>query len=99
MERIIDRARVAGEGHAVVEFGQLPEPTGRQASYGKWSVIADELRSHPGEWAKVDAAETVPSARNRQAAIRNGRLSGMPRGQFEAVTRGLDIWARFVGQS
>jgi hypothetical protein len=67
-----------------------------------WRGIADELRSHPGQWAVV--AEGVSASTGTH--IRHGRLTAFaPAGTFEARVSGArdsdgranKIYARYIG--
>lgn len=81
-----------------VVFGELPggEPKPRY----DWSPVARVLRARPGEWAKIAARASQPSASGVANSVRQGRyLAFQPSGAFEAVSRGTDVWARFVGES
>lgn len=86
-----------------VEFGELPpDGRGEREPNGKWAQIAEALRVRPGVWAKVHAiAESAPrtGAGNVVSGIKHGTITRamLPSGSFEAVSRGRDIWARYVG--
>ena len=80
-----------------------PAKTRGRHMTGKHARIAAELRSHPGEWAKVATGEVQIAA-----YIKYARTSTyMPSGSFEAVARNVrqvdgkrvaDIYARYVGE-
>lgn len=66
-----------------------------------WSVVADELRSHPGEWLRVRSGSPVTWA----DAIKRGRVRALrPDLGFEVTTtkntrgypRTCDLYVRFV---
>lgn len=72
------------------------DPRGRKPGHGRWKMVADELRSRPGEWALV----LVGSASNVQR-IKRGEDSMGP--GFDATSRRrpdgkFDVYARFVGE-
>jgi hypothetical protein len=68
----------------------------------KWTRIADELRRKPGAWAHVENKPNGHRAAQTANLISVGKYSGMPAGQFEAVSRQVDgqfrVYARFVGE-
>jgi hypothetical protein len=76
------------------------DPPETTRSRSKWAAILDELRPHPGKWARV-----AVNTRNSSYAsmINSGRLGGSKPGEFEAVSRRstegeeYDIYARYVG--
>jgi hypothetical protein len=79
-----------------VEFGDLP--LGPPSSRGAWQPVADQLRKRPGEWARITTKETAPKARNLARSIRSGAIVAFrPHEHFEAVARGNDVWARYIG--
>ena len=83
-----------------ITFGD-PPPHGNDGTIrGKvdWYSIADQLRSRPGEWAKIRTATTKGTAGGTVRRIRIGKFKAFtPAGSFEATGRGVDIWARYVG--
>ncbi len=68
-----------------------------------WAEIAQELRENPGSWAVLDAENRK---KNKDASheiarrIRMGTIMSMKarRNEFEAVTRGAELYARYVGR-
>ena len=65
----------------------------------KWATTADALRNRPGEWALVVPAGVAKSKRRAQDTaryIRNGSRV-MPKGEFDAVTRGDQVFAVYTG--
>lgn len=83
-----------------LKFQDPPPDAKGAARKSKWREISDELRSRPGDWALV--AEHV--AMSMVTMIKNGRIAGMPAGEFEAVGRNsdtparrCDVYARYVG--
>jgi len=81
-----------------VKFGELPPGTERQNGQGNWAV-ASALRERPGEWALAFQTDNQSQAYNKASNIQRGVISAFrPHGTFEAVTRGLDVWARYVGE-
>lgn len=68
-----------------------------------WNTITAELRANPGKWGIVEPVEgtksTTSSAQATSRNIRNGRIKGLSKGEFDAVTRGATVYARYVGAS
>lgn len=66
---------------------------------GKWSTEAEELRANPGRWALIKLSTDRKSGPHRMAfLIKSGGLSAFtPKGAFEALVQGGQIYARFVG--
>lgn len=64
-----------------------------------WATKASELRERPGDWAIVVKKGEAPNARAAQNVTRYIKQGSrnMPKGQFEAETRGDVVYARFVG--
>jgi hypothetical protein len=90
---------------SVIEWGDLPSSARGSTRRGPvWDQVAEELKSRPGEWAKIRSQTTDPSICNR---INKGFTTAFqPAGSFEATTRAVksddgkrrvDIWARYVG--
>lgn len=78
-----------------VEFGELP---GHTAVRTEWQAVAAELKARVGQWGKVAHKETQSAAGGLATNIKAARLAAFrPVGHFEAVTRGTDVWARYVG--
>lgn len=81
-----------------IEF--VDEPP-RHASYKyNWNEIIADLKGNPGRWAVItgnNVKGTVSSANGTRHHINAGHVPGMPRGEFEATTRGNVIYARYVG--
>ncbi len=68
---------------------------GRQTKYREF---AGELRRHPQRWALLPGERASnDSAKNTALGIKNGRLGGMPKGQYEAVADGTKVYVRFIG--
>lgn len=66
-----------------------------------WNDISESLRANPGKWGIVEAEGVVTTATAAQATsrnIRNGRIKGLEKGQFDAMTRGSTVYARYVGE-
>jgi hypothetical protein len=79
-----------------IEFGELPRHYGG-ARGGVWVPVFEALRAKPGEWAKIRTGKNYSSVRNMAQYIRTGNYVGSVAGEFEATTRGCDLWARYVG--
>lgn len=69
---------------------------------GKWEGVFDELRKHPGAWAKI-ADDASPSL---ATVIKKGEAKGCEPGEFEAVVRvsgRIDgrcaVYARYIGEA
>jgi hypothetical protein len=84
-----------------VEFGDLPPlPRHHRGGTVRWEAEAAELRSRPGEWARLTTMPNNSSATSFSSAINNGdRLAFRPAGTFEATTRGADVWVRYIGEA
>jgi hypothetical protein len=77
-----------------VEFGDLP-PGPRP---NPWVDEAAELRANPGRWAYIFTSKTRNGANQFAKYVRDGaRTAFRPPGAFEAVARGNDVWARYIG--
>lgn len=64
----------------------------------EWQRIADELRSRPGRWAKVDTVTNTGFA----TMLDGGRFGDAEPGEFEATCLtnedgSHDIYVRYVG--
>lgn len=68
-----------------------------------WTALANEARSLPGEWFRVDGLTWTRNA----VHIRTGKLHPfLPAGSFEATTRNVDaveknkadVYLRYVGE-
>jgi hypothetical protein len=80
-----------------IQFGELPNDGRRPGA--EWVRVASALRARPGEWALVKTAANSKRASYFANAIGHGRLSAFSTGGFEAVIRGCDVWARYVGSA
>ncbi|MFI0912531.1 hypothetical protein [Streptomyces abikoensis] len=82
-----------------VHFEPVP-PSSRHVA----SDIADELRNHQGDWARVAEYDSPGTATMTAIRIRTGKSRAFqPAGAFEAQARtGEDrrgyVWARYVGE-
>ncbi|MFC8495004.1 hypothetical protein ACFUJU_30255 [Streptomyces sp. NPDC057235] len=84
-----------------VEFSG-PPPRSRNT---KHALIAMELIDNPDEWGIVQRPASIARASSAAQAIRTGRLSAYPAGEFEAVARSVveqgrvehRVYARYVG--
>lgn len=70
---------------SAVEWGELPESHPKTV----WDRISAELKSRPGEWAKVRSYSSPNSATNSAVSARKR----CP--ELEIVRRGADLWARW----
>lgn len=79
---------------------QPPPPTRTD-----WNAVGEQLRQHPGEWARVAIRDTKPQAMKLTSELRFGRSLGacVPRsvileiGAYEIERHGCEVYARFVG--
>lgn len=64
-----------------------------------WQDIADQLRSRPGQWARIYLGVRNGALANR---VRKGQSSFAPAGAFEARETmrdgGWHVYARYVGE-
>jgi hypothetical protein len=63
-----------------------------------WKVFLEELRKHPGKWARFHSTEKSPQ---KVTDINKGRIYGVRSGEFEATCRRQDdgsysFWVRCV---
>lgn len=65
--------------------------------------VEDELRKHPGKWARVKTFEKPSSATSAAARYRKGESPHLKKGDWELVARRVDggsaLWARYVGKA
>lgn len=78
-----------------VEFGELPPSPARP--WTRWREVFEVLQTRPGDWAKVSTTPTASTASSIASKLRRGGLGEIPEGDVEAVSRGTDVWARYVG--
>lgn len=68
---------------------------------GRWATIAHQLRQRPGQWALVVSYEKSTTARTTATLVKRGRYTGVPAGEFEAVSRRegdvFNVYARYIG--
>lgn len=84
-----------------MEFvSEPPRATNRKYA---WDAIVATLVDNPGKWAVIDPVEgwtpSIQSAQSTSRNIRQGNVKGMPKGQFEAATRGNVVYARYKGDT
>lgn len=77
--------------------------TTRRKAPSKYDLLANELRSRPGQWALVLDDGSSGKASGLATHIRLGQvLCFTPTGDFDAVTRVVDgkylVYARYVGE-
>lgn len=84
-----------------MKFVEAPPRSGRDAKYD-WKKIAAELRDNPGQWGIVEGNEyvkgTASAAQGVTRFIKSGVHPSLPLGEFESVTRGNVVYARYVGK-
>ncbi|HET9892621.1 MAG TPA: hypothetical protein VFQ42_19190 [Mycobacterium sp.] len=70
-----------------------------------WRKVDSELRSKPGQWARVAVKSNRRGAAGLAAHLRHGASRGPERprqvflelGAFEVQTRGCEVYVRYVG--
>ena len=66
-----------------------------------WEHNIAKLKAANGGWGIVVPDDGVPNTNTAAQAvsrnIRNGRIKGIKPGEFDALTRGTTIYARYVG--
>ncbi|MEV4741626.1 hypothetical protein [Streptomyces sp. NPDC049555] len=83
-----------------VHFEPVPPPRRSHAAYD----VAEELRNHQGQWARIADYDSPNLASNYCHRIRHGKAAAFrPAGTFESMTRtGEDgrvyLWARYIGE-
>jgi hypothetical protein len=81
-----------------LKFGEPPGSVAGKTSQ-KWASEAAELRDRPKEWAVVATKPTASTAAAMALNVRSGLLRAFqPAGSFEAISRGCDVWVRYVGE-
>lgn len=77
-----------------------PGPAPRKGS--QWDLVADALRSNPGQWAKIVSDDDIAV---KTAAERGELRCFRPAGSFEGRTKLSpgerwkgDVWLRYVGE-
>jgi hypothetical protein len=85
-----------GNGMTLEFVEELPK-SARSYHSSAYEQEATELKDNPGLWAVVKVFEKNPNASAFAFSVRNGKLkSFQPAGDFQARTRGGEVWARFV---
>jgi hypothetical protein len=70
-----------------------------QGARGVDGEIVQQLRQHPGQWALVRVCANPKIASNQLQARKRGVIRAWrPVGDFELVSSGSDIYARYVGE-
>lgn len=73
----------------VIERARL----GTKGPYLDWAL---ELKANPGTWARAPREyKSESSAKNAAMNMRAGNVKGMPKGEFEVVSDGTKLWARY----
>jgi hypothetical protein len=87
----------------VLEWKDPPESRVLARPNSEYIAIADELRAHTGQWARIKANVSGTSL---PSDIKKGRIRAFrPAGTFEAVVRRgaiakrWDVFVRYVGES
>jgi len=73
-----------------------PTKKGRFAT--DWGLELAPAVNEPGVWFKVKAYETPTVAHQTASRIRKGWVKSLPSGKWEAVSRGLTVYVRFLGE-
>lgn len=81
-----------------IEWSEPPDNP-RALGNTKYGAVAAQLKSRPGEWAKIADFTSPQSARNFAGNLRRGLGVWSPKGHFEAVAREGKVWARYVGDA
>lgn len=76
-----------------IEWREPPPLRGRTP---RWPNRLRPLMARPGEWAMVYRARNRASASTIASNLR-ARRSTLPPGKWEFVSRGVEIFARYVG--
>lgn len=75
---------------------------GGGAADSKWQPIADALKQHPRQWARIATYEDEKQAYSGAGNIRRGKIRAFsPKGDFEARARKMEdgyiVYARYIG--
>lgn len=100
------------DSRSILRWEEPPDRK-RQAGRVDWSVVADDLKAHQGQWAAIyEAKESPHSPAPSETELRRARglatsikaanvICFRPQGSFEAVTRMTDtsvtVYARYIG--
>ena len=81
-----------------IRFAELP--AGRTTPLA-WGEEAEALRTHPGQWAHFEDADTLTTGAKGSLVnnIKRGVLKAFNGGRFEARVIKGQVWARFVGDA
>lgn len=77
-----------------IEFRDPPKVNSE--SIGLWVQTLAPLIDHPERWAVIATRDSITSARNLAANLRNGRVR-RPEGRWEFRQRGAEVFARYLG--
>lgn len=84
------------EAPVTVEWQTPPPP--RLSNGVRWLSEADELRTRPGEWARITDGRSPHSARSMVWQINSGALVAFrPAGDYEGCARDGTVFARWLG--
>jgi len=88
----------SGDG---LTWEQPPPPASDHRT--KWSLVAEQLRARPGEWAIVAVRKDTGLAASMANNLRKGRYGGVTEGEFESASRKIGdecrVYLRYIGQS
>lgn len=62
-----------------------------------WMVLTEKLRARPGEWLRSPRQYSDQGGKQTVQGIRNGKYTGMTKGEFEAAQHEGVVWIRYVG--
>ena len=75
------------------------EPPARaRRGHSPFDEIAAELRTNPKRWALVRHYDNPDSAAGYASMINRAGTAAFPAGEFEAVSRGGDLYVRYTGE-
>lgn len=76
-------------------FDELPRKQAQHLPAGMVDAFAAALKERPGVWGRWPGARTPTGY---TSAIRDGRLTPFPEGQFETHTRNGLLYVRYLGE-
>ena len=77
---------------------QEPPARARRGRSSPFDEIAAELRANPKRWALVKHYDKPSSAAGYGSHINGAGTAAFPAGEFEAVSRGGDLYVRYTGE-
>lgn len=67
-----------------ITFGTPPADDSTRRPSSDWTAIVEALKARPGEWARVERASAITTARSRVSQIRRGKARGFESGVWDA---------------